>query len=65
MIEKGLPPQILNMLTHRRILRHHDVTNLESSKSKFSNFIRIPEARSADLKQTTTAKRLLFARDTS
>ena len=34
-------------------------------KSKFSNFLRNPEALSADLKQTTTATRLLFAQDTS
>ena len=47
-------------------LCHHDVTKLEKiKKSNISNFFRIPEARSAELKQTTTAKRLLFARDTS
>ena len=42
------------------------VQNLEKiSKSKISQFFRISEARSAELKQTTTAKRLLFAQDTS
>ena len=32
---------------------------------KISNFFRISEARSAELKQATTAKRLLLAKDTS
>ena len=33
-------------------------------KLKISNIFRIPKARSAVLKQTTTAKQLLFAQDT-
>ena len=35
------------------------------SNSKISKKIRIPEESNANLKQTTTAKRLLFAQDTS
>ena len=39
--------------------------NLENSKkSKISNFFRISKARSAEMKQTTTAKRSLFAQET-
>ena len=42
------------------------VQNFKKNKnSKISNFSHIPEAQNADLKQTTTAKRLLFAEDMS
>ena len=38
------------------------IQNLKKiNKSKISNFFRISAARCAELKQTTTAKRLLFA----
>ena len=48
MLQIGWPPQISNMLTHQRILRHHDVTKFEKS-FKIENFqiFFIPEARSA------------------
>ena len=40
--------------------------NLKKIKnSEISNFFRIPEARSAKLKQTTTASRLFFAQSKS
>ena len=43
------------------------VENLKTMKKRNRKFKknRIPDARSAELKQTTTAKRLLFTRDMS
>ena len=46
------------------LLRHHNGTKLGKKKNQ-NRFFRISEEQSAELKQTTTAKRLLFARDTS
>ena len=65
MIEIWWLLEITNMLTHHRIITSHDVTKLEKIKNlKISKKFRIPDARSVELKQTVTAKRLLFAQDT-
>ena len=50
------------MLTHHR----NDATKFKRNlKIENFQFLRILDARSAELKQITTANRLLFARDTS
>ena len=59
-------PEISNMLIHRPIITSSlMVQNLKKLKIDNPYSFRISEARCAELKQTTPAKRVLFARDTS
>ena len=59
MIEIWWSPQTTNILTHHPIITSSGWYKI----CKISNFLHISEARSADLKQTTPAKRWLLALD--
>ena len=61
-----VPMPIHNNASQFELLPQHDVTKLQSlSKSKIFKCFCISEVGSAELKQTTTALRLLFAYHTS
>ena len=56
---------IYTYIHFNRVLIVLDGTKFGKLKIENFQFPRIPEARCPELKQTTTARRLLFARDTS
>ena len=61
MIEILWAPQLTNILPIIELMRRRDGACFEKSlKPKFTLFSHF-EARSSDLKQTTTAKRFIFA----
>ena len=65
MIKKGDHPNLkyANSSSNYYVIMIYKISKI--LKSKIFNFLRIHVARSADLKQTITSKRLLFAQDTS
>ena len=58
MVELWWSPQITNMLTHHRIIRHHDATKFQYCKfSIFAHFLGTKGGVAP-----TTAERFLFTR---